>query len=125
MANANTKLESAISQAACTLIYKYLGVKGLKLNIDKRNGYPDVMFLIPGGKPIFIEFKRKNEKPRALQKHIHAKMRKAGYTVFVCDSSIDAVTCVIEKLESMDLPEKSRETVAKARRTLLKGKDAT
>ena len=51
------------------------------------NGVPDRIILHPSfTKPTFIELKRPGEKPRPLQKAVHAKMKKYGADIYIIDS---------------------------------------
>src|SRR5690606_26564047 len=71
-----------------------LGVPSLKLNLRGNRGWPDRIFLIPGGRPLFIEFKRPGEEPRKLQQQRHRILRKLGYEVEVHEerqAALDAV----------------------------------
>lgn len=71
-----------------------LGVPSLKLNLKGNRGWPDRIFLIPGGRPLFIEFKRPGEEPRKLQQQRHRILRKLGYDVEVHEerhAALDAV----------------------------------
>ena len=43
------------------------GILVRKLNGEGQRGWPDRMFCIPGGRPLFIEFKREGEDARKLQ----------------------------------------------------------
>lgn len=52
---------------------------------------PDRMFLIPGGAPLFVEFKRENEKPSAIQWHRIHELRELGYRAEWADNYDDAV----------------------------------
>jgi hypothetical protein len=36
-------------------------IKSIKLKLNHDSGWPDRMLLVPGGRPFFIEFKRKGE----------------------------------------------------------------
>jgi hypothetical protein len=60
-----------------------LGIPSLKLNLRGNRGWPDRIFLIPGGRPLFIEFKRGDEEPDPLQAHRHDVLRKLGYDIEV------------------------------------------
>ena len=53
----------------------------MKMGGPNDRGKPDRIVLIPGGKPLFIEFKRPGEKPTPLQEYVHAELRKLGYDV--------------------------------------------
>jgi hypothetical protein len=71
-----------------------LKIAVLKLNVKGRRGWPDRIFLIPGGCPLFIEFKKPGEKPEPLQEFIHGNLRAAGYRVSVVDNYADGVAAV-------------------------------
>ncbi len=70
-------------------------VFSLHLHSAENTGWPDRLYLIPGGKPLFIEHKRKGEAPRARQRLIHARLRHAGYDVAVCDTRLGALDAVM------------------------------
>lgn len=69
----------------------------LKREVEKRgglcfkflssvSGVPDRLLLFPGGLLIFVELKRKGEKPRKLQLVMIRKIRELGFRVRVIDS---------------------------------------
>ena len=49
-------------------------------------GFPDETFLIPGGRPLFAEFKAPGKKPTPKQHYEIERLKKEGYDVVVCDS---------------------------------------
>lgn len=49
---------------------------------------PDQIFIAPGGKVIFIEFKREGSQATPGQLREHEKLRKHGCEVFVVDSVV-------------------------------------
>lgn len=50
-------------------------------------GVPDRLIFMPGPRFIgLVETKSTGDKPSELQKHIHAKLRKMGFKVWVIDS---------------------------------------
>ena len=61
-----------------------------------QTGYPDRMFLIPGGRPLLIEFKLPGEEPRAKQGHIHGVLKELGYNVQVHDDYDEAMKAIEE-----------------------------
>lgn len=68
---------------------KYVDDKGgiaIKLLSQFVNGLPDRMYLLPGGRALFIEFKSTGKKPTRIQEHIIGRIRKLGFTVLVVDS---------------------------------------
>lgn len=62
----------------------------IKLNIGGRRGLPDRMVIGPGGKVLFLEFKRPGEKATKYQFFIHNVLRNYGFTVYVVDSTKEA-----------------------------------
>lgn len=50
-------------------------------------GWPDDLFLIPGGRPVFIEFKAPGKRATKLQLRKIAVLEALGYDVFVFDNS--------------------------------------
>lgn len=78
-------LEKHIERRCCARVLDELGVVSVKLVTPGSTGYPDKMFLIPGGKPLLIEFKAPGESPGPKQLHIHARLKQLGYHVEVHD----------------------------------------
>lgn len=77
--------ESDIEQDVCQRALAELRVFNVKLRGVER-GWPDREFFIPGGVPLFIEFKRPGEAPTQYQRMVHARLRYAGYRVEVHDT---------------------------------------
>jgi hypothetical protein len=94
-----TKYESSIERRACELIYRYLGIVGIKLTPQGRTGYPDRMFLLPEGSPLFIEFKREGETLRPKQEIIIKTMKELGYNVQIHTTARGAFGAVIGALD--------------------------
>jgi uncharacterized protein YyaL (SSP411 family) len=88
-----------------------LGVDSVKMKLPSQSGWPDRMFLIPGGKPLMIEFKRPNKEPRKLQVEIMERLRKLGYVVEWHDNAEDALASIQRMLRSCG----RRGTTGKAR----------
>lgn len=68
---------------------KYVNDKGgiaVKLLSQFVNGLPDRMYLLPGGRALFVEFKSTGKKPTKIQEHIIDRIRRVGFTVLVVDS---------------------------------------
>lgn len=98
--------ESSIEAAACHKVFTELGVRSIKLNISGRRGWPDRMFMIPGGMPLLIEFKKPGGSVRPLQRHTHEILKALNYRVEVHDNVISAFQAVERALETPRLPEK-------------------
>ena len=79
--------EAAIQSWAITYAAT-LGVIAIRMHMGAgiRTGWPDVLFLIPGGKSLFIEFKAPGKKATKLQKKRIRELERLGYDVCVCDS---------------------------------------
>lgn len=68
---------------------KYVNDKGgiaIKMLSQFVNGLPDRLYLLPGGRALFVEFKSTGKKPTKIQEHIIGRIRKLGFTVLVVDS---------------------------------------
>jgi hypothetical protein len=104
------RLESDVEKKVCKHADE-LGIMHIKINIRGRRGWPDREFLIPGGKPLFIEFKRPGEKVEPIQEFIHGQLRDAGYNVLVVDNA----TCGIAALESTRVSAESSKASAGTR----------
>lgn len=66
---------------------KKLGGWSLKMLSNHISGLPDRVVLLPGGLIFFAEIKTTKEKPRKIQRVIHAKLRRMGFRVEVIDNS--------------------------------------
>lgn len=69
---------------------KKQGGRTYKFVSPGNSGVPDRIVVLPGGRLFFIELKRENEKPRALQKSQIRKLRALGQDVRVL-AGIDQV----------------------------------
>jgi|SRR6267378_11218 len=93
------KLEIDIEEEACTKALD-LGVTNVKMKFAGVVGYPDRQFFIPGGRPLFIEFKRPGEPLRAGQKIIIRRLRYYGYQVEICDTVNEAIEFIKVAIQS-------------------------
>ena len=53
------------------------------------------LFIAPGGRVIFVEFKRTGQKPTVPQEREHARMRAQGVLVYVVDN-VDAGKMMVD-----------------------------
>lgn len=60
-----------------------LGGMAVKLLSQFINGLPDRLFLLPGGRAVFVEFKSTGCKPRKIQAVIMRRIASLGFTVLV------------------------------------------
>lgn len=89
--------ESAIERTACRKVRETYGVSSIKLLSQGSTGLPDRLFLVPGGRPLFIEFKRPGGELSAKQQYVCGCLRELGYRVNVCDS-VDQVLMIFNLL---------------------------
>jgi hypothetical protein len=76
-----------------------LGIPSLLLELRRDGGWPDVLFLIPGGRPLFMEFKRPGKDLEPLQVERKTTLQKLGYDVLGPVDNVDiAVSLVTEAL---------------------------
>lgn len=73
-------IEHKLSEAV-----RHAGGLALKFISPGFNGVPDRLLLLMGGKVAFVEVKAPGEKPRPLQLHRIAQLRKLGFRVYVLD----------------------------------------
>ena len=71
-------------------IEKYFKTKiesngGLCIKLNGFVGIPDRLILLPSGRMFFVEFKKKDEKPRKIQRIMHDKLEGLGFKVYVID----------------------------------------
>jgi hypothetical protein len=78
----SVRLERSIENAVLRQTKKH-GVVSRKMNGFGFNSWPDRMFLVPGGKPLFVEYKRPGKRATPLQARLHAQLNKLGYAVEV------------------------------------------
>jgi hypothetical protein len=72
----------------------------IKLQGVGNKSLPDRLFLIPGGKPLLIEFKKAGEKPTKLQEFTHAELWALGYDVEVHDTRQGAINAIQQRLDA-------------------------
>lgn len=91
-------LEAQVEGPVCKAAYDLYGVLNIKLYMP---GWPDRLFLIPGGKVLFIEFKRPNGGVVSkIQIHIHKLLTTFGFDVQIHDSKKEALQAIARKLET-------------------------
>lgn len=86
--------ESKIESDTCARALAELSVRSLKLNVQGDTGWPDRMYLIPGGRPLFIEFKATGGVRSARQRLIHAMLTYNGYKVETHDTKAEAFAAI-------------------------------
>ncbi len=57
------------------------GIRSLKLTLRHDAGWPDRLWLLPGGRPAFTELKAPGAEPTELQQFRIARLEELGYDV--------------------------------------------
>lgn len=94
-AQLEAKLEHDVVVAAAQM-----GITSLKFTPHGQRGWPDRIFLLPGGRCVFIEFKQKGEKLRALQEYRVSQLRQLGFLARRCDTRHEALTFLHQVMNS-------------------------
>lgn len=76
------------------------GGMAVKLLSQFLRGLPDRMFLLKGGRVLFVEFKSTGKKPTKIQEYVHKRLQALGFPVLVVDSveSYEGVKGLIKQL---------------------------
>ncbi len=61
-------------------------------------GWPDFVYLLPGGKSLWIEYKAPGKKPTPTQQHKINVLKKLGHDVIVCDDPDEAVKALSARI---------------------------
>ena len=85
---------------------KQMGGKSVKVYNPWDVGFPDRMLLMPGGRVVFVELKSTGERPRAIQRVKHEKLRALGYEVRVIDNFVE-LKQFINEIQTAYIPEQS------------------
>jgi hypothetical protein len=75
----------------------------LAMSRSVETGHPDTMFLIPGGRPLLIEFKDGDLRPSPKQQYWHEIYRKLGYDVEVHNCVQGAIEAIALKVVAASL----------------------
>lgn len=76
-------LEHPLERRVVADAAKFYGLRSLKLNLRYDAGWPDRLWLQPGGRPLFSEFKRPGEEPEPLQVERLRYLAALGYDTAV------------------------------------------
>lgn len=76
-------------EAKLVAFAKSLGIICYKFTSPSRRSVPDRVMVLPGGRVIWMELKRRGQKPTASQIVEIEKLKKQGATVYVVDNVED------------------------------------
>jgi hypothetical protein len=99
--------ESSIEKKVCDKAELEFGVPNLKMAKTGKRGDPDRLFLIPGGKPLFIEFKAPGKEPTLLQAHRHKLLKVLGYDIETHDTVYGALRAITRAVEAARVSKES------------------
>lgn len=88
----------------------------MKMFMGSDTGIPDDLFLIPGGRPVFIEFKDPYGQSTPKQLYWRKRLRKLGYKVYVCRSKQKAIEILTEAVGAARLSEACGQVAAATQR---------
>ena len=91
-------LEKHIEAKVCDYA-KQRGLLVYKFTSPARAAVPDRLFILPGGRMFFCEFKREGQKPTPPQEREHKRLRAYDVPVFVIDNVDDGLRTVDTMLE--------------------------
>jgi hypothetical protein len=91
-------LEKHIEAKVCDYA-KQRGLLVYKFTSPARAAVPDRLFILPGGRMFFCEFKREGQKPTPPQEREHHRLRQHKVSVFVIDNVDAGLRMVDEMLE--------------------------
>jgi len=97
-------LESTIERKFVDRVREEFNIETLKLELRHNAGWPDRLLLIPGGRPLFIEFKRPGEDLGTLQRYRHDVLRELGYEVRTFDRVSSAMLYVRQIMATARVP---------------------
>lgn len=83
-----------------------------------KTGWPDREVLIGFQQAFFIEFKRKGQKPSAIQLWVHKLLREHGYNVYVCYSCEEAIEATRREIQAQAASQK-RHNVSHKKQSVL------
>lgn len=94
-------IEAKIERSVCAYVLKNLGVPNFKWGVD---GWPDRCFLLPGGRPLFIEYKAPGAELMPRQAYRIKCLKTWGYEVYTHDNAAESIRQISRSLESTHLP---------------------
>ena len=92
----------AATQKRSIAFARSLGVEVIRMSFRPgvASGWPDVLFLIPGGRPLMVEFKAPRGSTTPMQRHRLATLARLGYDVAVAydfDTAREAIARAVER----------------------------
>ena len=92
-------LESAVQKHAVSYAKK-MRLGAYKYSSPSNRSVPDYLFILPGGRTFFIEFKRPGETLTLPQASKHAEMHALGSHVYTCDCKVQSRLIILLELSA-------------------------
>lgn len=102
-----------------------LGLITLKLALFGTVGWPDRLFLAPGGRVLFVEYKAPGKKLQPHQLKVHQLLKRYGFNVYTVDQIQTGRELLKCFAENKDLPECVPGEHARETHFKLEGRPAT
>lgn len=96
----SARLESSIETAVVRDVLKHYGLRGIKMKLNYDAGWPDRLFLFPGGDCFWIEFKQPGEPLRKKQEQRINWLIALGHDVEVHTTYDDAMRAISERVSN-------------------------
>ena len=93
--------EIKIERRFVKLVKDNFNIRAIKFKDPARRGAPDRLILLPGGRCLFIEFKKPGEDLREEQEEYHEWLRYWGHAVHTCTSEDTAYNIVRDALAKL------------------------
>lgn len=91
-------IEKTHVEAPCNRVAKSMGLEQVKMNPMYSAGWPDRMYLVPGGRPLIIEFKVPGNTTTELQEIRIKYLRENGYDVHVIDTKEKGIALIRSRM---------------------------
>lgn len=76
----------------------------MKMQTITNVGWPDVMFIAPNGRLIWIEFKQPGMKLDPIQVYVHKQLSFRKQRVYTCNNRYESICHLKEALDAAPLP---------------------
>jgi len=109
-------IEKTHVEAPCNRVAKSMGLEQVKMNPMYSAGWPDRMYLVPGGRPLMIEYKVPGKSTSALQDVRIKYLKENGYDVHVIDTKEEGIALIRSRMAANRVHETLDEVAPRAPR---------
>src|SRR4051812_25586327 len=101
------RFEKQDEQWVCQKAFELYGVENIKVG---HSGWPDRQYLIPGGRPLWLEHKRPGMKAQARQAWRIRRLKELGYNAELADDRDEALEQIRRAVEAAQISGQGRAT---------------